>query len=546
MTFAMAALARSKSGVYTARKAIPKDAQDEYARLYGPRWEVKLTLPASLRPQEAKARYGEWLSEVEGRITAIRAGQTGDRRSLSQKQAMALAGEWYRSFIAQHEENPGAPEQWDENFSLLIDLLMQYAPDDIQTQNPYDLDQLVHNPEVRNGIRPGMAEEARVDQFLADRGISLTPEAYDLFIDCVLPEYVHAVLLLKRRARGDFIKDRRPEQFPKFEPAPKPHKDPTGLTSWKLFEMWVEAKKPAPATVDRWRGVFVALQKHFEGRMAGSITTEEAQIWAESLVTPKRSAGVVQDIWCNAARTVFKWAVDTKKLSANPFQDVKIAVPRKVRSREKVFRPEEIRLILKASRKFTETEQAFDAARRWVPWICAYTGARAGEITQLRGQDLVKRDGHWAIQITPEAGTVKTHEARTVPLHEHLIDQGFVDFVRTKSDGPLFYNENTPLRATTTDPTNPRKARSVKMRERIGNWVREIGVTDKGIQPNHAWRHTFKQIADRAVISEKISDVITGHAPASVARSYGAPTVGDMAEALKKFPRYEIAPSKEV
>jgi integrase len=219
---------------------------------------------------------------------------------------------------------------------------------------------------------------------------------------------------------------------------------------------------------------------------------------------------------------------------------VRIAVPRKVRTREKVFRPEETKLILKASLKFTETEQAFDAARRWVPWICAYTGARAGEITQLRGQDLVKREGHWAIQITPEAGTGKTHEARTVPLHEHLIDQGFIDFVRTRGDGPLFYNEDTPLRATTTDPTNPRKARSVKMRERIGNWVREIGVTDKGIQPNHAWRHTFKQIADRAGISEKVSDAITGHAPASVARSYGTPTVGDMAEALKKIPRYEV------
>jgi integrase len=544
MTFAMAALARSKSGVYTARKAIPKDVQNEYARLYGPRWEVKLALPASLRPQEAKARYGEWLSEVEGRITAIRAGQRGDRQSLSQKQAMALAGEWYRSFIAQHEENPGSPEQWEENFWVLIDQLMEHVSADIHSQNRKYLDQIVRNPEVRGGIRPAMAEEARADQFLADRGISLTPEAYDLFIDCVLEEYVAGVLLLKRRAGGDYRPDRRPEQFPKFEPAQKSHKDPAGLTPWKLFEMWVDAKKPAEATVDRWRGVFVALQKHFEGRTAGSITTEEAQAWAESLVTPKRSAGVVQDIWCNAARTVFKWAVDTKKLSANPFQDVKIAVPRKVRSREKVFRSEEIRLILKASRKFTETEQAFDAARRWVPWICAYTGARAGEITQLRGQDLVKRDGRWAIQITPEAGTLKTHEARTVPLHEHLIDQGFVDFVRNKGDGPLFYNEDTPLRATTTDPTNPRKARSVKTRERIGNWVRTIGVTAKGIQPNHAWRHTFKQIADRAGISEKISDAITGHAPASVARSYGAPTVGDMAEAMKKFPRYEVAPTK--
>ena len=70
--------------------------------------------------------------------------------------------------------------------------------------------------------------------------------------------------------------------------------------------------------------------------------------------------------------------------------------------------------------------------------------------------------------------------------------------------------------------------------------MREIGVTDKGIQPNHAWRHTFKQIADRVGISEKMSDAITGHAPASVSRSYGAPTVADMAEALRKFPRYNV------
>jgi hypothetical protein len=36
-----------------------------------------------------------------------------------------------------------------------------------------------------------------------------------------------------------------------------------------------------------------------------------------------------------------------------------------------------------------------------------------------------------------------------------------------------------------------------------------------------------------------MSDAITGHAPANVGRSYGAPTVGDMAEALKTFPRYD-------
>jgi hypothetical protein len=40
----MAALNRSKSGAYTARKSIPKDVQAEYERLYGQRWEVTDTL----------------------------------------------------------------------------------------------------------------------------------------------------------------------------------------------------------------------------------------------------------------------------------------------------------------------------------------------------------------------------------------------------------------------------------------------------------------------------------------------------------------------
>ncbi len=544
MAFLMAALNRSKSGAYTARKSIPKDVQAEYERLYGQSWEAKLTLPATLKPQEAKAQHAVWVAEVETRITTIRARQRSDRQPLSQKQARALAGEWYQWFVAQHEDNPGTPEWWDQNFRALVDRLEDHAPEGLLAGGWKNLDQIVRDPEVRNGIRPAMAKEAKADQFLANGGHALTEEAYNLFLDCVLEEYIAAALLLERRARGDFSRDERLEQFPAFEKASKPLKDPTGLTPWKLFEAWVDAKKPAPATVDRWRGVFAALEKHFEGRTAASISTDEAQAWAEGLRSAKRSATTVNDIWCNAAHTVFGWAVTTRKLSINPFQGVKIATPRKLRNREKVFRPEEVEKILSASLAFTDVMRPFDAARRWVPWICAYTGARAGEITQLRGKDVFEREGHWVINITPEAGTVKSGEARIVPLHEHLIEQGFIGFVHSKGDGPLFYNADAPRRATTNDPTNPSKARPVKTRERIADWVRQVGVTDKGIQPNHAWRHTFKQIADRVGISEKMSDAITGHAPASVARSYGAPTVGDMADALRKFPRYEIASAK--
>lgn len=116
--------------------------------------------------------------------------------------------------------------------------------------------------------------------------------------------------------------------------------------------------------------------------------------------------------------------------------------------------------------------------------MCAFTGARAGAITQLRVKDVVKKGGISAIQITPEAGTVKTRAPRMVPPHEHLIDQGFPKFVRARGEGPLFYNITSPLKATKADPMNPPRPRSVKTLNRLGEWVRKLGVADKAIRPN--------------------------------------------------------------
>src|SRR5262249_46427058 len=57
------------------------------------------------------------------------------------------------------------------------------------------------------------------------------------------------------------------------------------------------------------------------------------------------------------------------------------------------------------------------ACRRWAPWIMAYTGARGGEITQLRAADVEERPGIGVVvKITPEAGTVKTGKVRVVPI----------------------------------------------------------------------------------------------------------------------------------
>ena len=56
------------------------------------------------------------------------------------------------------------------------------------------------------------------------------------------------------------------------------------------------------------------------------------------------------------------------------------------------------------------------------------------------------------MKLTPEAGTIKTGEMRVVPLHEHIIAQGFLDMVKAVGKGPLFYVARRAGSAPKNDP----------------------------------------------------------------------------------------------
>jgi site-specific recombinase XerC len=103
----------------------------------------------------------------------------------------------------------------------------------------------------------------------------------------------------------------------------------TGATPWELFTRWIAERKPERSTVESWRHVFQTLGEHFKDRSAGSIMPEEAHAWVQSLMIPERSAGVVKRTWLNAANTVFRWALEHKHLSRNPFAGIKVTVPKR-------------------------------------------------------------------------------------------------------------------------------------------------------------------------------------------------------------------------
>jgi integrase len=529
----MTSLTRAKNGDWFARKGIPESIRPAYKAAFGVSQEERFRRPATLPVGQAKQEFRDWDAEITSRIERIKAQQTGGGISLTFREAHGLAGQWYGWFIAQHEDEPGEASHWDIEHSQWEDARTRFAGVEEASEEPID-----EHPNVRRYVRDVLTERARVATFLAGKRIVLSPEGMERFLDVLGPEYSAALAALRRRSQGDYSPSKREEKFPDFQP-----KVLAGMTCWTVFEAWVKERNPAASTVNRWRSVFKALEARFAGRDIAEISAEDARDWKETLVTPERSAVVVNGIWLRAAGVVFGWAADNKKISGNPFEGIRVAVPKtapKVRERE--FTEEEWQTILRATLAEPPARMAQynAAARRWVPWLCAYTGSRPGEMTQLRGDDVKQhKHGFWFIRITPEAGTVKGGSARTVPVHEHLVEQGFAAFVKKAGSGPLFYDP-AAQRAKTTEATDPKKAPWVKAREKLADWVRDLGVSDAAISPNHAWRHTFKRRAARAGIEKRIRFGMCGHSSRDVGDDYETPTVEDLAVEMKRFPRYGL------
>jgi integrase len=518
----MATLRRDPaSGSWVSRKEVPADIRDAYAAIYKRRREEMFRQPADCPAGRAKVLFSEWQADIDSRFAAVRAQQRGQGHELTQRQAHALAGEWSRWFVGQHEDDPSDPRDWEEvHWELWHDFRVAIHEDDPAIGDDIGMVDESTREYLRKNVYPRLTDTA--NQFLASRGEPLAPAAMDMFLRAMVREALGATSLLRRRAAGDYTLSERPTSSMAM-PERERTSTAIGYTSgMQLFEAYIPVAKLAPETTKRWRGVFTELDAHLAGRGFDALSDGEAQEWVTSLVTPKRSAETVKQINLTALKALGRWAVKQRRIARNPFEDCSIKIPKKTYNREtKAYSTDEIRLILSNASAIQDTRSPSMAARRWVFWICAYTGARAGEITQLRGQDIVERDGIKAIRITPEAGANKTKRARIVPIHEHLIAQGLLNYAKVKGSGPLFYNGSTSDTAnTSSDVTNPKRARSVNVRSNLARWIRSIGISDTEVGPTHGWRHSFKQIADRCGISDRVSDAITGHTPPSKGREY--------------------------
>ncbi len=313
---------------------------------------------------------------------------------------------------------------------------------------------------------------------------------------------------------------------------------PLRTTVKELWDRFSTAKEEmlSPKSIRRYAPSLASLAGHCGDRDIQTITGDDIFRWA---VHRRDTDGILPRVINRndlaAVKSVFAWATTHqggKLLLSNPAEGIRLDEPRHLPTRERKFREAEIGAILKAALDTTACTDnpSLSRAKRLCPWLAAYTGARITELTALRAEDIWREQGVWVMHFT----TTKNKLPRMVPIHEHLIQQGFLEMRGAVGSGPLFYDLSRRRKKDAITP--PWEIRAQDM----ADWVREIASLDPAVDPNHGWRHTFKSRAV-GIIDVRIRDHITGHGVGSVGRRYEHPEITGIAEALARFPRYEIA-----
>ena len=297
-----------------------------------------------------------------------------------------------------------------------------------------------------------------------------------------------------------------------------------------LFERYATSGSANPKTVAKWRSRVAALVAFLGHNDVRRVSRADLNRWVEGLVGKSLAKKTIEAGYLPPIKLTLGLAVDDELIATNPASGLKVRAPKPVKLRDRDLGAAEAETILRAAMgpQPARLDDKHALARRWVPWLCAYTGARVAEITQLRAMDVRCEQGIWVLHITPEAGSVKTYEARTVPLHPHLISQGFVSLAKEGDATPLFYTEGT---GNAVNPASKMRA------SHLAKWVRALGVTVP--QPFHGWRHRFKTVARTVGIEEYLTERLLGHAPSNAAGNYGTVPLTALRDAVNRLPAYQ-------
>ncbi len=340
---------------------------------------------------------------------------------------------------------------------------------------------------------------------------------------------------------GDGVFSEQVQSSPTVSPPPLPNLAPGRSTATTMpvylsdvFDKWVDAKPRSDDT---------------KAACKRAVALFEEQTGNPPLANLSRAAGIAFRAWLQhsdrqttskTARDRLTWVksllkhaqIDLEVINRSPWEGLDIEQTTTHRRRPwtdtevtKFFsQPLHQLYALPADRK-----AGADAAY-WVPLLGMFTGARIGELMQVRCADVQEIAGVPVLFITDEdeGQHLKTMASqRMVPIHSELIRLGFLDYVsKTANNGDAALWPAAPMR----------KGKSGGYFSHwFGIYRRDMGF---GKYPDfHCMRHTVRSALANAEVAEPMIDQLVGHEVkgSTGAKTYTHRTISQMKEAIERI-----------
>jgi integrase len=369
---------------------------------------------------------------------------------------------------------------------------------------------------------PHRVVREQADELLRSKAIQIRKDS---------PGYLEVVEVVREAMKDALRQVRRRDEG---ERVPTPDAIPVSslllsqmLTKWKTLggkggKIRPKTADEAKKTVDAFIGLHGDLSVSAINKQHGTELRDHFIECGNAPGTVRKKFGLL-----NAVLTL---AVHEDVIAVNPLRTVRL--PKAGKGKRREFTSDELATLF-AHPVFTAGERG-DAttgdALFWTPLLSLYSGARLGELAQLRVEDFKRDPDHgWYYEIHErgEGMHVKNvHSTRVVPVHHELERLGLLDYVeQVRSSGELRVFPKLTKRANGQDGA---------LSAAVNRMIDATGLTDPAIV-FHSFRHTFITLAREAEIQGDVLREIVGHEGAKdVHVGYGDFPLSVKATAMRK------------
>ena len=222
----------------------------------------------------------------------------------------------------------------------------------------------------------------------------------------------------------------------------------------------------------------------------------------------------------NAVKQLMAWAVDNEYIDENPMEGI---IVKEAKKRSKAAHaPYTMTDIASIFCQNYTKHTSSNAYHFWLPILALYTGARLGELAQLKVEDIEQKEGVWCIHIQPDEfdseSSVKTEAAiRIIPLHPFLTDTlrfpTYVEIRKTAGLDMVF--DITP-------------AKTGGYSKNASKWYNTTFLPKIPIEPApaghkkafHSFRSTLATVLKRAKVPGRLAAQVIGHVPPAISTDW--------------------------